>query len=69
MATTVDDLIALKDQAVAACAAVVASWEHGDLAAAARFCEAVCLDSDDYDAADADDSVADLAAWKERAAR
>jgi hypothetical protein len=30
MATTVDDLIDLKDQAIAACYAMVAAWERGE---------------------------------------
>lgn len=52
MATTVDDLIALKDEAVSACHAVISAWEKGDLAAAARYCQAVVDQAEVYDAAD-----------------
>jgi hypothetical protein len=54
MGTTVDDLIDLKDEAVAACHAVVAAWEKGDLAAAANYCSGVIEQAELYDAAEED---------------
>jgi hypothetical protein len=60
MATTVDDLIALKDEAVAACYAAVAAWEVNDLReieAAANGCEEVTKRAELYDRAEEDDSV------------
>jgi hypothetical protein len=55
MSTTVDDLIDLKDEAVAASHAAVAAWEQRDLnglEAAARFCQEVVDHAARYDAAD-----------------
>lgn len=60
MATTVDDLIALKDEAVAACHFVVAAWERGDLAAAANTCGDVVTHAELYDAAEEDDAAVSI---------
>lgn len=52
MATTIDDLIAVKDQALSACASVVAAWESGDLAGAAQECQAAVEFGELYDRAE-----------------
>jgi hypothetical protein len=60
MATSTDDLIALKDEAVGACGAVLAAWESGDLAAAANQCRDVIKRAEIYDAADEDPDAVDI---------
>lgn len=60
MGTTVDDLIELKDQAVAACAAAAAAWASSKLDAiesAARLCEEAVERGELYDAAEESDAV------------
>lgn len=62
MATTVDDLIYLKDDAVAACYAAVAAWETGDFANAfdMNTCRNVIERAELYDAADEDDQAVSI---------
>lgn len=60
MATTIDDLIGLKDEAVDACGGVVAAWETGDLAAAVRECQAVIERAELYDAAEEDENATSI---------
>jgi hypothetical protein len=64
MPTSTDDLIALKEEAVDACGAVVAAWESGDLAAAADQCRDVIERAKIYDAADEDPDAVDIADYE-----
>jgi hypothetical protein len=69
MATTVDDLIGLKDEAVAACSGVVAAWENRDLAVietAVQHAQDVVDQAERYDAADEDDEVVSVEDYEER---
>jgi hypothetical protein len=57
MSTTIDDLIAVKDQALSACYAVVAKHENGDLAVAVQQCREAIEYGELYDAAEESDAV------------
>jgi hypothetical protein len=62
MATTVDDLIYLKDDAVAACAEVLAAWETGDFAGVfdPNMVRTIVERAELYDAADEDDQAVSI---------
>lgn len=63
MATTVDDLIYLKDDAVAACAAIVAAWEDRALdviEGAVHQAKDIAERAELYDAADQDDQAVSI---------
>lgn len=60
MATTVDDLIDLKNEAVDACGAIVAAWENRNLAVietAVQQAKDVVERAELYDAAEESDAV------------
>lgn len=71
MATTVDDLIDLKDQAVAACHAAVAAWETGDFADAfdMNTCRDVIERAELYDTAEECDEAVSIEDFEEMQAK
>jgi hypothetical protein len=69
MATTVDDLIDVKNEAVDACGAIVAAWENRQLDViekAVHQCQDVVARHELYDAADEDDTVCSIEEYEEK---